>query len=130
MSLTILEELLSWVCPLVEKKSTHMRDSISASERFCVTMRFLVNGDAQTTIAINYRMSPTVVGRIISERCRAIWVSLFKDKYIEPPSSEKQWEQIANDFENKWNFPHCLGAIDGKHVVMQAHACSGTQELA
>ena len=53
MSPTILEELLSWVCPLIKKKSTHMRDSISAPERFCVTMCFLVTGDAQTTIAIN-----------------------------------------------------------------------------
>ncbi|XP_047132643.1 uncharacterized protein LOC124811312 [Hydra vulgaris] len=100
MSPTILEELLSWVCPLIRKKSTHMRDCISAPERFCVTMRFLVTGEAQKTIAMNYRMSPSVVGRLISETCRAIW--------------------------NKWNFPYCLGAIDGKHVVMQAPACSGS----
>ena len=25
-------------------------------------------------------------------------------------------------FEEKWNYPHCLGAIDGKHVVMQCPA--------
>ena len=117
---------MSWVCPLIKKKSTHMRDSISAPERFCVTMRFLVTGDAQITIAINYRMSPTIVGKIISETCRAIWVPLFESKYVDPPSSEKEWEQIATDFENKWNFPHCLGAIDGKHVVIQAPACSGS----
>ena len=26
----------------------------------------------------------------------------------------------------KWNFGHCLGAIDGKHVIMQAPARSGS----
>lgn len=26
------------------------------------------------------------------------------------------WLDIAAGFENKWQFPHCLGAIDGKHV--------------
>ncbi|XP_004205962.2 uncharacterized protein LOC101240376 [Hydra vulgaris] len=103
-----------------------MRDSISARERFYATVRFLVTGDAQKTIAISYRMSPSVVGRIINETCRAIWVSLFKKKYIDPPSSEKELKKIATNFENRWNFPHCLGANNGKHVVMQAPGCSGS----
>lgn len=27
-----------------------------------------------------------------------------------------EWKKISNDFQEKWNFPHCLGAVDGKHV--------------
>lgn len=42
------------------------------------------------------------------------------------PNSEKEWKGIARDFETRWNFPHCLGALDGKHVqiVNPAHAGS------
>uniref|UniRef100_A0A1B6E0R6 DDE Tnp4 domain-containing protein n=1 Tax=Clastoptera arizonana TaxID=38151 RepID=A0A1B6E0R6_9HEMI len=32
------------------------------------------------------------------------------------PRTKEDWLEIAAGFENKWQFPHCLGAIDGKHV--------------
>jgi hypothetical protein len=35
------------------------------------------------------------------------------------PSSEEQWKAIVNEYERRWNFPHCIGALDGKHVVIQ-----------
>ena len=39
-----LEELLSWVGPLLVKK-TETREPIEPRERLCVTLRFLVTGD-------------------------------------------------------------------------------------
>lgn len=38
----------------------------------------------------------------------------------------EDWRAIADQFYVRWNFPHCLGAIDGKHVVLQAPANSGS----
>ena len=36
------------------------------------------------------------------------------------------WLEVAKDFNDNWNFPHCLGAIDGKHVVLQCPANTGS----
>lgn len=36
------------------------------------------------------------------------------------PTSEKEWKEVADEFQQRWNFPHCLGALDGKHVLLQA----------
>lgn len=89
-------------------------------------LRFLVTGDAQTTIAASYRISPAVVGRIINETCVAIWNIMIEKGYIKTPCQEEEWKAIADEFQRQWNFPNCLGALDGKHIVMQAPANSGS----
>lgn len=42
------------------------------------------------------------------------------------PASPEEWLRVANEFEEKWNFPHCVGAMDGKHIIIQAPFHSGS----
>lgn len=46
--------------------------------------------------------------------------------FIQVPSTPAQWQSIANDFNEKWGFPNCVGAIDGKHVAIRAPDKSGS----
>ncbi|CAB4002020.1 Hypothetical predicted protein, partial [Paramuricea clavata] len=71
MSVVQYEELLSTVAPIIQK-SSQKRECIGPNERLCVTMRYLTTGDAQTTIAMNYRINPSSTGRIIYETYRAL----------------------------------------------------------
>jgi len=67
----------------------------------------------------------STVHNIIKDVCEAIIDKLLLE--VMPPPSVENWEKIRNDFWNKWNFPNCLGAIDGKHVEIFAPPNSDTQ---
>lgn len=69
------------------------------------------------SISYAFRVSPTAVSNIINETCNIIWDCL--NQSVLPKSSEESWMKISADFENKWQLPHCVGAIDGKHIIIQ-----------
>ncbi|XP_065662775.1 uncharacterized protein LOC136085400 [Hydra vulgaris] len=112
MSSQSFEILLSWVAPFISKSSLR-RVVATAEERLCIALRHLVTGDAQITIAISFRMSPSTIGRIIIKTCKVIWNVICKKGYLLAPSSQKEWLEISSEFYKRWNFPYYLGAIDG-----------------
>lgn len=46
--------------------------------------------------------------------------------FFQTPTTEAEWREVAMGFETKWQFPNCLGAIDGKHIYIQPPANSGS----
>ncbi|GFR63957.1 protein ANTAGONIST OF LIKE HETEROCHROMATIN PROTEIN 1 [Elysia marginata] len=43
-----------------------------------------------------------------------------------PEPTENSFKEIAKDFLDIWNFPHCLGALDGKRVRVKCPRNSGS----
>ena len=58
------------------------------------------------------------------EVASAIWTALVEEEMSVPTRAD--WSTMAEQFEWRWNFPNCIGAIDGKHVVIQAPVNSGS----
>lgn len=87
--------------------------------------RHLAAGDSISTLSFSYRIGKTTVSNIIIETTDAIWTTLKCIVFME--TNEEFWKTIANDYWKKWNFPNCLGAIDGKHVAMQAPNNMGSE---
>ncbi|XP_046145446.1 protein ANTAGONIST OF LIKE HETEROCHROMATIN PROTEIN 1-like [Osmia bicornis bicornis] len=117
--------LLQKVRLLLQKQNTNMRESISAGERLAVSLRFLATGDSYNSLMYVFRIPATTIAKIIPEVCEAIY-TVLKDEYLKMPNTEEEWVQHANEFKKKWNFPNCVGAIDGKHVRIFAPPNSGS----
>ena len=69
-------------------------------------------------------MGVSTARQIILDVCTALWDALASIHM--PVPSEIEWESIADDFFARWNFPNCIGAIDGKHVMIQCPVNSGS----
>lgn len=46
---------------------------------------------------------------------------------LQLPSSQQEWLRYEKEFQETWNFPHCLAAVDGKHIEIQAPWDSGSE---
>ena len=56
--------------------------------------------------------------------CDIIW-DVLQPVYM-PEPTRLDWINIGNQFYTRWNFPNCLEALDGKHIIMTAPAKSGS----
>lgn len=90
-----------------------------------IFLRFLSTGDSFTTIPASFRLGISTVSNIVKQTCDVLWETL-KDTYM-PVPNEELWKTTALRFSEKWNFPNCICALDGKHIVIQAPANSGSQ---
>uniref|UniRef100_A0A6P7G4V8 Uncharacterized protein LOC114337679 n=1 Tax=Diabrotica virgifera virgifera TaxID=50390 RepID=A0A6P7G4V8_DIAVI len=119
------ERLLHLVTPDIEKQNTVMRESISAKHRLIITLRFLATGNSYRSLMYEFRVSESTISKFVPEVCASIYKRL-KDQYLKVPNTAADWLNIAEEFQNIWNFPHCLGAMDGKHIVFKAPSSAGS----
>ena len=119
------DHLLSMVGPAITRNHTNCRQPISAGERLAITLRYLVTGDSMQTISFNYRVGHSTVCGIIGSTCDALWETLSPE-YLRSPASKLEWKRVSEGFNKTWNLPHCVGSIDGKHIMIQAPANSGS----
>ncbi|KAG8236191.1 hypothetical protein J437_LFUL016287 [Ladona fulva] len=125
MSATDFEGLLAKVGTKIQKRDSHLRASIPPSERLMVTLRFLATGDSYHSLMHLFRIPVCTISGFVPEVCSAIYEEL-KDEYLKIPVTKEEWLWHSTRLEKKWNFPHCIGALDGKHIVMQAPRNSGS----
>ncbi|XP_046753220.1 protein ALP1-like [Diprion similis] len=117
--------ILNSIKDKISKKDTVFRKAVSPEERLAVTLRFLATGDSFTSLQYLFKISKQLISEIIPDVCRAI-IDCLKD-HVKMPSTCNEWKSIADAFNETWNFPNCIGAVDGKHVILQAPINSGSE---
>lgn len=61
---------------------------------------------------------------IVKEVCNAI-IQQLQPQYLPEPSTDT-WSKTAEGFYERWQYPNCVGSIDGKHVAIKCPSNSGS----
>ncbi|XP_067948826.1 uncharacterized protein [Watersipora subatra] len=109
----------------IRKNDTNMRKAIDPRTRLYVTLHYLATGTSYNVIATHYALGRSTVSGIIQDTCQAI-VDIMGPIYLKPPTSHVEWRNIADKFYESWDFPNCVGAIDGKHILIRSPDESGS----
>jgi len=86
--------------------------------------RFLSTGASYAALADSFRLGISAVHYIIKEVCEAIWKTTAP-LHMPVPTTEMLLA-TSNEFYLMWNFPNCVGSIDGKHIRLKCPSNAGT----
>ena len=125
MSPERLEHLLHLIGPYMKTRTCCSREPISIKERLVLTVRYLATGDSQQSQSFNFRIGRSTVCVIIREVCAAIWKAL-NSVYLKFPKTQEDFKKVAEELQQEWGFPHCMGAVDGKHVCIDCPKKGGS----
>ena len=89
------------------------------------TIRHLATGESHISLSLQCRIGRQTISKIIPETCEAIFEALFLTCLKNLGTSE-EWIVISKDFETKWNLPHVIGTLDGKHIRIRCRARAGS----
>ncbi|KAF2892406.1 hypothetical protein ILUMI_13761 [Ignelater luminosus] len=98
---------------------------MQVSDKLAVTLRFLATGETYRSLMFATRIHESTISLIVPETCKSM-INNLQNKYIKMPSNATEWNKIADDFETMWNFPLCVGELDGKHINFRLPSSAGS----
>ena len=124
MTPEMFEMILQRISARITKKNTNCRPALEPGLKLAATLYYLSTAHTYKAVQWDFRCAKNTASLFVPAVCQAI-CDEFADE-IRTPNNPPAWLNVANDFETKWNFPHCIGAIDGKHVAIQKPNKSGS----
>ncbi|KAK9882527.1 hypothetical protein WA026_021874 [Henosepilachna vigintioctopunctata] len=71
------------------------------------------------------RVHESTISKFLPIVCKSI-IEKLRPIYLKTPNTKEQWKATADKFNELWNFPNCLGALDGRHITFRAPISDGS----
>lgn len=122
----MFDELLTRLRPRLTKQATKFREPLDPGLKLALTLRHLASGAKYRDMQYAWRVPYNTMSITVKEVCQAI-LDEYRDELMSAPTTEAGWRHISDEWMRLWNFPHVIGAIDGKHVACRAPPSTGSQ---
>ena len=76
--------------------------------------RYLRTGVRLRSLAVDFRVHRSTCAIIVRQVASSI-DKCCKPHFVRLPQTQDEWKVVADRFWTRWQYPYCLGAIDGKH---------------
>lgn len=90
----------------------------------CYFFRFLATGESFRSLAFQFRICHSWISKIIRQVAESIVTRMLT--LVMPQPTEEMFKTISRKYRSLWDFPNCVGAIDGKHIRIKAPKNSGS----
>lgn len=97
---------------------------ISAEQKLFLGLRYLASGESFRSLSFQFRISFSYCSVIVREVVTAIRKHLLSIA-VPLPTEATFLENAAHNLR-RWQFPNCIGAIDGKHIRIKCPNNSGS----
>jgi len=125
MDFPTFREILNRISPRIKKYGCNFRKPLSPGLKLAITLRYLASGDSYHSLMYGFRVAHNTISVVIREVCEAI-IAELAEEMIPTPTTTEEWKKISDDFSKRWNFQHCLGALDGKHIAIRCPKKAGS----
>ena len=124
MTPELFEMIKTRLQPCLARQATNYRAPISVGENLALTIRYLATGESYTSLSYQFRVGRSTISKFLPEVCRAIQDGCTRE-YFGCPTTPDECKELERKFRIRWNVPHALGALDGKHVALKKPKNSG-----
>ncbi|CAF3068258.1 unnamed protein product [Rotaria sp. Silwood2] len=111
-------QLINQIGPYLKKEDTILRAAIPVDKRIACALYLLGTTSELRTIGHLFGIGKSSAAYVLHDFCSVI-VEIYFYRLIKFPTRHYEIRETTSAFLTKYNYPMCLGAIDGTHIAVE-----------
>lgn len=116
---TTFTQLIQQVGPHLRRADTVFRRAIPIEKRIACALYALGSTSELRTVANLFGLGKSTAGELLHDFCSTI-DEIFFNRLVKFPTTDQEIADTVHDFLVRYDYPMCLGSLDGTHISVKA----------